>query len=63
MALTAGLFEALKDALKIHSASEESDHSLDYSRTCSTTLDNPVITALVQKKSSLYQKFDALSRE
>ena len=49
MALTIGLFEALKDALKIHAASEEYDHSLDYSSTCSTTLDNTVIRALVQK--------------
>ena len=38
MALTIGLFEALKDALKIHAASEEYDNSLDYYRTCSTNI-------------------------
>ena len=47
--LTIGLFEALKDALKIHAASEKSDHLLDYSRTCSTTIFNPVIRSLFQK--------------
>ena len=48
MELTIGLLETLKDALKIHSVSEESDHLLDYSLTCSTTLDNPGIRSSVQ---------------
>ena len=47
MALTMGMLEALKYELKIHAASEESDNSLDYSRTCSTTIDNPLIRASV----------------
>ena len=33
MVLTIGLFEEMKDAIKIHPSSEESDNSLDYSRT------------------------------
>ena len=56
MVLTIGMFKALKDALKIHAASEEYDHLLDYSCTFSTTLDNPVIRALVQKQVNIIAK-------
>ena len=49
MALAEGLFKALKYSLKIHATSEESYNSLDFSRTCSITLDNPFIRALVKK--------------
>ena len=55
MALTLGLLYALKDAPKIHAASEGSDHSLDYYCTFSTTIDNPVIRALVQKQVDLWK--------
>ena len=56
MALTIGLFKAFKDALKIHAASEESDHSLDYSCTYSTTIDNKVIRTLLQNKVKIIAK-------
>ena len=56
MVPTISLFKALKDALKINATSEESDHSLDYYCTCSTTLDNPFIRALVQNKVDFIAK-------
>ena len=56
LALTIGLFEALKDALKMHAVSEKSDHSLNYYRTYIITLDNPVIRALFQNKDVLMAK-------
>ena len=56
MAIKIGLFEALKYALKIHAASEKSDHSLDYSCTCITTIDNPVTTELLQKQVNIIAK-------
>ena len=56
MNLKIGLFKASKDALKIHADSEESDNLLDYYRTCSTTIDNLVIRALVKNKVELIAK-------
>ena len=56
MALTIGLLEALKDALKIRATSEEADHSLDCSCTCRTTIDNPDIRALVQNQVEILAK-------
>ena len=50
MAITIGLFEALKDARKIHAESKDSGHSLDCSSTCSTTIDNTVIRELFKKQ-------------
>ena len=63
MLLTIGLFEALKDALKIHAASEKSDNSLDYSRTFSTTINNTVIRALVKKQVKLIAKNRCLEED
>ena len=63
MALTIVLFKVLKYALKIHSASEDSDHSLKYSRNCSTNIDNPIIRALVQKQFEIIAKIYALRME
>ena len=56
MAPPIGLFEALKDELKIHASSEKSGHSLDYSCTLGNTLDNPVIRELVQKQVGFITK-------
>ena len=60
MALTIGLIEAFKNELKIHASSEESNHSLDYSSTFSTALDNPFIRAIFQNQFKLMAKIRCL---
>ena len=50
----------LKYALVIHADSEESDNSLDYSRTFTTTINNPVIRELFQKQVKLISRINRI---
>ena len=63
MANTIDLFKAVKYVLPIHADSEESDNSLDYSRTFTTTINNPVIRELFQKQVKLTARIDTLRRQ